>query len=108
MMTQSRGHMGNGLFIFDCQFHGRISCLLHPMDRHMSRIEGHLAATSVLADMEKLRPPGLQCSGTSQGRFKSSCSAICDSSVFHRKRPLEAVSRAAESCLGRPPGVDMA
>jgi hypothetical protein len=74
----------------------------------MLRIEGHLAATSVLTDMEKLRPPRLQCSGASQGRFKHSCSAICDSSVFHCKRPLETVSGIAESLpKGGPPGVEI-
>jgi hypothetical protein len=72
------------------------------MDRHMLRIEGHLATSSVLTDMEKLYPPRLQCSGASQGIFKSSCSTICDSSVFHRKKVLEDVSHTAESCL---PGV---
>ena len=66
------------------------------MDRHMLRIEGHLATSSVLTDMEKLRPSRLQCSSALQGRFKSSRPAICDSSVFHRKRPLESVSGAAE------------
>jgi hypothetical protein len=111
MITQSQGHIGNGLFLFDCPLHGRISCLLHPMDRHMLRIEGDLATTSVLRDMKKkkkaLPPPvsGTSVLWRSQGRFESSCSAIWDTSVFHREKSLEAVFRAVESYLtgrGRP------
>jgi hypothetical protein len=95
MNTQSRGHIGKRLFIFDCPFHGRISCSLHPMDQHMLRIEGDLATTSVLTDMKKA--PASETSVLWRGRFESSCSAIWDTSVLRRKKPLEAVYRAAES-----------
>jgi hypothetical protein len=74
----------------------------------MLRIEGDPATKSVLRDMKKLRPPKPQCARASQGRFENSCSAIWDTSVFHRKKPLEAVFRAVEGYLRRPPGVDMA
>jgi hypothetical protein len=95
MNTQSRGHIGKRLFIFDCPFHGRISCSLHPMDQHMLRIEGDLATTSVLTDMKRLRPPKLQCCGGEDSKALVRPSGIQVSFIV--KSHLRPSFRAAES-----------